>query len=401
MRKLINLLLLSCLSVFFVSCGDSTTPDSDEFVIKGKLLNSKSEILFLDELLVNKTQTIDSTIINEDGEFFFKELIKEPGFYLLRIKDRNHITLLIKPEDLIEINGDALKLEKTYSVKGSEDSKKIQQLYVHYYVNMMRVDSLRNVYLASQVRSDFEQITGAIDTAYLQIFADQQRYVQKFIEQNKSSLISILAMYQTFGQKKVLTTDDELKYSEMVDRELFKQFPRNKHVAYLHQRLTEMKRIYTEQTLTENRLKIGSIAPDFTMQTIKNDTFKLSSLRGKTVLLNFWSPRCEECLAQNYRLKVRYEKYNPVGFDIVNVAIEDDKAYWENAVKKIDMPWHQCNDMQGMTSPILTLYNLSNNFPYNFIIDPQGRIISKGLQSDSLYVKLRSLFAKDTAKLSK
>ena len=72
-----------CLILFVVcGCSDPSKPKSNEFVVKGKLKNTKGEIILLEELLVNKTQTIDSAKFNEDGEFYFKHTISEPGLVI-------------------------------------------------------------------------------------------------------------------------------------------------------------------------------------------------------------------------------------------------------------------------------------------------------------------------------
>jgi len=378
--------------IFLFACSNKKKPDNDEFVLTGKLLNTKSETVYLEELLINKTQIIDSTKLNEEGEFFFKVKISEEGFYLLRIKERNHITLLLKPLDNVHVTGDALRLERSYNVMGSDDCIRINELYKNYYVNVVRIDSLRDIYLASQVRTDFAQFRLKLDSAYWEIFNQQKKYVQKFITANAGSMISVLALYQTFGQQRVIAPEEELVYTEKIHQNLYKTHAKNKHIEYLHTRYVEMKRKDTEAKLVNERLGIGAVAPDFSIITIKGDTMQLSSLRGKTVLLNFWSPRCEDCIALNERLKVRYEKYGPMGFDILNIAVEDNEEFWKKSVKALNMPWHQGNDLKGPNSPILSMYKIGDNVPYTLLLDKEGRIITKGLSQDSLLVQIRYLF---------
>ncbi len=389
MRKIFIPLFLIIIAGY--GCSDPLKPKSNEFVVKGKLKNTKGESIYIEELLINKTQTIDSTRFNEDGEFFFKHTITEPGFYLLKVKNKNFITLLIQPEDALTLDGDALQLERTYTVSGSDESKKICELYLYYYKNAAKVDSLKKIFIESQNKSEFPEIKNKLDSSFHEIYKDQQKYIKQFINANSGSMASILALFQSFGKKRLITDDEEIEFSEKIDHALFSKYPKNKHVINLHERLAKLKRDEAEKKLIEQRLLIGAIAPNFVLPNIKGDTVSLLSLRGKYVLLNFWSPQCEDCIQETKYSKWVYKTFHKKGFEILSIAIDENKERWKKAINDLYLPWIQVNDYNDMAGPVITLYNVKK-IPYNILIDPNGIIISKGISGEELSQKLYEIF---------
>ena len=77
------------------------------FVISGKITNSEGKYLFLDGLKVASSIPIDSVKIKKDGSFEFTGKIKYPNFYLLRLSEKNFVTLLVDTAEKINVYGDA------------------------------------------------------------------------------------------------------------------------------------------------------------------------------------------------------------------------------------------------------------------------------------------------------
>ncbi|HET9839368.1 MAG TPA: redoxin family protein, partial [Candidatus Angelobacter sp.] len=66
---------------------------------------------------------------------------------------------------------------------------------------------------------------------------------------------------------------------------------------------------------------VGSVAPDFTLRSLSDGkSVQLSSLRGKTVLINFWATWCGPCKGEMPGLEKMQNKYGPQGFQILGVA---------------------------------------------------------------------------------
>ena len=109
-------------------------------------------------------------------------------------------------------------------------------------------------------------------------------------------------------------------------------------------------------------LKAGSPAPDFTASTIEGNTIKLSDLRGKTVVLDFWSKSCTPCL----RSLPMIETLPAKGFELVSIADPDGGDVTE-LVK--GQPGHHVIDYAS----IMTTYRI-DRFPTYFVVDKTGTI---------------------------
>ncbi len=130
---------------------------------------------------------------------------------------------------------------------------------------------------------------------------------------------------------------------------------------------------------------IGNLAPDFELPALDGKNLKLSDLRGKAVLLNFWATYCGPCKIEMPWFVELQKEYGPQGFQIVGVAMDD--ASTEDIAKF-------AKDM-GVNYPILLgkesvgqSYGGVSVLPTTFFVDRDGRLIARefGLQSRSVFV---------------
>jgi thiol-disulfide isomerase/thioredoxin len=130
---------------------------------------------------------------------------------------------------------------------------------------------------------------------------------------------------------------------------------------------------------------MGNLAPDFELPALDGKNLKLSDLRGKAVLLNFWATYCGPCKIEMPWFVELQKEYGPQGFQIVGVAMDD--ASTEDIAKF-------AKEM-GVNYPILigkdsvaTSYGGVSVLPTTFFLDRDGRLIARefGLQSRSVFV---------------
>jgi hypothetical protein len=151
-----------------------------------------------------------------------------------------------------------------------------------------------------------------------------------------------------------------------------------------------MNQFYTRQlekmseSLPETRLD-----PD--LQDINGKRIKLSSLRGKYVLLTFWSANSRECIAENLQLKEFHRIYNRRGFEIYQINLDEDESVWRAAVKFDELPWISTREDDPSNPRNAILYNVKS-LPTNYLYDPNGNIIASNLHGRSLQIKLNQLF---------
>ncbi|MFY9647281.1 MAG: TlpA disulfide reductase family protein [Terriglobales bacterium] len=130
---------------------------------------------------------------------------------------------------------------------------------------------------------------------------------------------------------------------------------------------------------------IGNVAPDFELQTLDAKNFKLSDLRGKAVLLNFWATYCGPCKVEMPWFVELQKEYGPQGFQIVGVAMDD--ASTEEIAKFVKEMGVNYTILLGKES-VGESYGGVGVLPTTFFLDRDGKVIARefGLQSRSVFV---------------
>lgn len=134
------------------------------------------------------------------------------------------------------------------------------------------------------------------------------------------------------------------------------------------------------------QLSLGKIL-DFTQMDNKGNEFKLSSLKGKYVLVDFWASWCVPCRAENPHLLKAYTALKNKNFEIVGISLDEAKANWLRAVDMDGMPWIQVSDLKGFQNDVATKFGITA-IPQNVLIDPQGVIIAKNLRGEDVLDQL-------------
>ncbi|MCH7513845.1 MAG: TlpA family protein disulfide reductase, partial [Bacteroidetes bacterium] len=141
-----------------------------------------------------------------------------------------------------------------------------------------------------------------------------------------------------------------------------------------------------------NDLKTGQQIKDFTLLTVEGDTQKLSDLRGKYLLLDFWFVGCSYCIkAMPAKSKLKRELTN---FDIVSIDPVDDLERMNSWVRKKNYNWTFLN-AKGNKS--LLDYFTIDGYPTYFLISPTGELLyqSKEFELSNIYKQIVSIVKRD------
>jgi len=204
----------------------------------------------------------------------------------------------------------------------------------------------------------------------IQDFDKMHKFTKKFIKDYPESIVSasFLSIFSTAWGK-----------SEVI--ELYKLFPdENKNNAY-------SKKIEDYIQLSKN-LQIGDRYVDFEMNNKSGDKVKLSENLGKLTLLEFWASWCGPCRAENPNLVNTYSDFNPKGFEIFSVSLDDNSKNWKKAIKEDKLIWTHVSDLEGQSNKAGLIYGIKG-IPDNFLLDETGKIIGRNLRGESLNKKLK------------
>ncbi len=373
MRKLIWSLMV--IALFTVSCSDSP-----QFSIRGSISNAEGQYLYLDELGVDSSMKIDSFLLGNNGEFEFEGNVSFPTFYLLKLNERNFVTLLVDSTEQVEVYGDAANFSRDYKVSGSEGSAQVQELNSRLVSTKHQLDSIESLQISfrSEIRYASDQIRW--EEEYDKIKEDQIEYSTNFVKSHPFSMSNVLALYQKFDDDNYVVQD--LLSLKTAATALNTFYPESEHVEALYNNtillMQQERNLAVQQVVKE----YGLNSPDIVLPNVDGEDVALSSLRGKYVLVQFWSAADKGSRYLNPVLVELYEKYHSKGFEIYQVSIDTNRYDWVDAIDADGLNWINVGDMQGSNIALMS-YNVQS-IPYNYLLDPEGNILAKSLVGSAL-----------------
>ncbi len=129
---------------------------------------------------------------------------------------------------------------------------------------------------------------------------------------------------------------------------------------------------------------------DFSLPALNGDSIRLSSMKGKVFLLDFWASWCVPCRFNNKNLVKLYSKYKDKGFEILGVSLDDNKKAWQRAVGKDKLTWPQINDSKGWDAMSAAKWQV-DAIPASFLIDKDGNVVAINAEKQELENKIRQL----------
>jgi peroxiredoxin len=364
----------------------SLAQQQEQFEIKGKVgkYNTPAKAYLIYQLGANKV-TDSVQVIN--GSFNFKGNIIYPvgavivmdptGMGLDRLgMSADNLTFYLDKGQFAISSPDSIAKAQITGLRINDDNKKLMAQLTPIIEKAKSLAAEKNAATAAQRNS--AEFQNTIIGKQKELQAEQKAALKIFIASNPDSYLSLLALYSVGGPSPDPAELDPL-YSSLTER----------------LKNTETGKVF-KSTLDGLRVTaIGAIAPDFSQADVNGAPVKLSSFRGKYVLIDFWASWCGPCREENPNVVKVYNKYKEKNFTILGVSLDksEGRDNWIAAIKSDGLRWTQVSDLKFWGNEVAALYKVSA-IPSNFLIDPNGRIVAKDLRGADLENKLKQLLDK-------
>ena len=337
----------------------------DSLRIEGSLSNLADGVILMSVLDSSLSPVVVDTAVVANGHFVFDRgfSIPVPERVVLSVGNQN-MNLFLGNDD-VSISGNILRQDEI-SVSGSPSNDAL----LDYASNMPDLDRMR------QLRS--ELVSLANDHAKrdacineLKVIEERQvAYIRKSINDNADNS---LGPYILINSLQVIPDVDELEGFYNI---FLQHLPQHKYVRFIGL-VIDAKRA---QDAAIAKVAVGSSAPDFSLSDAQGVSSSLSSLGGRTVLLDFWASWCKPCRQNNPIVVKAYDKFHSQGLEVMGVSLDQDRNAWLAALADDNLPGIQLRDSLGAVAQTYCVRYI----PSCFLIGPDGVIIAKNLTGPDL-----------------
>ncbi|MFO7575151.1 MAG: TlpA disulfide reductase family protein [Bacteroidales bacterium] len=392
-----RVLILTLIAIVAFSCKENS------HMISGKINGAPADAyIYLDELKSDAIETVDSVLIGSTGDFKFKRKSDSPVFYMMKATNSSFLTILIDPGEHLKIEADFDSLNVPTKLSGAEGTELMMKFNKELRGAITALQELQDVYMDNLDNPDLENIIGELDERAFSIIDQMEEYTRRYIDDNPTSLASLLALYQQLTPgAPILHPADNFEYFLKVDSILYALYPNSEPVKYFHDQVTEMKLAMSEMDPSEmdpsemdpsgSIPSSGEIAPEIALPSADGDTIKLSSTRGKIVLLDFWAAWCPPCRKESPFLNRAYDLFHSKGFEIFQVSLDRTREDWLKGIEEDKLGrWIHVSDVMYWNSVVVPLYKIEA-IPFNMLLDKEGRIIQTNLRGEQLISTLEAV----------
>ncbi|MCO6486196.1 MAG: TlpA family protein disulfide reductase [Saprospiraceae bacterium] len=350
-----SLLLFTLLVSAVLSCQQI----SKSYQITGEMEGAENLTVVLDYIFPDgKTETKAKETIGAEGSY--RLLFPEPlpqGIYRMRIGNRNLFFALDGKEESVHFKGQLATLDRwQVEVTGSALAEE--------YIGTLR-------HLANETQGSAE------DT-------------EKAVRGVKDPLVAMHLTQMIFRNDPTY-----LELHQQISDRLVQTYPESPYTKEFGLFVSNVEKSRA-RTLLAQKVKVGEEAPDIVLPGPDGKVRRLSDLKGKVVLLDFWASWCGPCRKENPHVVEVYEKYRDRGFTVFSVSldgvdertrlqlggdeakirdrVERSKMMWVQAIEADRLSWDShVSDLKKWDAEPAAVYGVTS-IPKTFLIDREGKI---------------------------
>ena len=384
--KTLSALAVSLMMLGAVSCSNK------KFEVSGNITDAKDSLLYFENMSLNGPVVVDSTKLDADGNFSFAvDAPSAPEFYRLRIAGQI-INVAADSTEHVSIKAAYPTMASQYEVSGSDECAKIKELAIGQMALQATINNIvRNTNLNDDVMRDSIRV----------ILAQYKEGVKNnYIFKEPMKAYAYFALFQTIalGYENVLvfnprSNEDDVKVFAAVATSWDTYYPKAERGLNLHNIAIEglknirIMKAEQQQTVDPSKVEYTGVI-DIALPDNKGNIRKLSSLKGKVVMLDFHLFATKESTARIMQLRELYNKYHAQGFEIYQVSIDPDEHFWKTSVAAL--PWVCVHSDDGLNAAELGMYNV-RDIPTYFLIDKNNVLQKRDVQIKDIDAEIKAL----------
>lgn len=381
---------LFVLPLLFARCGSSSAEEEEQsemnFHIEGKIEGASN----LKVKVIGKSDRgqidVAETMTDADGNYKLDGNIPGLGLYTMTVGDPNNAIIIpLNKEDDVTISGSVESFVIAPQISGPKWAKPLMT-----YMKLLDDFAKAQVNELPKIPDQAKQ---------LEKFTELRKPMDAFVTNqintdpaNPANLIftSLLFPTQELGLK---TWDPKnLELLKKMEQAYLKAHSDSPYTRLLTDQIVQVENAYA----TFMQYESGTLAaPEIVLKSPEGKEVRLSSLKGKVVLIDFWASWCAPCRQENPNVVRLYKEHRSKGFEVFSVSLDQDPAAWKQAIQKDGLIWpNHGSDLMGWQTPLVQTYGFSG-IPYTVLVNPEGNIVGVGLRGSELERKLKEELSKN------
>ena len=376
--------------VLLASCGDSSVNEEtglvNNFHIEGQIKGAANQKLKMEAQSQQGVIEVAQTTTDASGNFELDGNIPGMGIYSLSLGEsgKNAVVIPMDIDDEVVLNATKETFAITPIFSGTKWAKPLTK-----YMALFSDFAKKQMEELPKIEDQEKQLE-----RFAQLKKPIVRFSQKQIRKDPGNPVNIILVNLIMPSQETGFADWDPENLEDL-RKIETAFQRNYADSPITGMLSQQVAAIDAQYQNYQQTSSGTMAaPEIALKNMSGTELRLSNLKGKVVLIDFWASWCAPCRKENPNVVRLYKKYKNQGFEIFSVSLDQDPAAWKAAIDKDGLIWpNHVSDLMGWQTPLVQSYGIQG-IPHTVLLNREGNIVGVGLRGAQLEQKLIEQLAK-------